>query len=266
MAKVGLIAGGGQLPLEFISSAKREGDTVVVFAIEGMAGPDVGSGADRVYWLNIGQFQKCFFLLLRNRIRKVAFLGKVDKNVIYQKKTADKTTRDTLEKSKSKNDYAILEEISKRLAFFGIEVIDSVRYLRHLLPEKGVLSATSPNREIEEDITFGFDVAKKLAGLDIGQTLVVKDKTVVAVEAMEGTDQTIRRAGDIAGEGCVMVKVSRPHQDFRWDVPTVGPGTIERLVEAGFSALAIESERMFFVERDKCMEIADSAGIVVKAL
>ncbi len=266
MAKVGLIAGGGQLPLEFVRYAKRAGDKVIVFAIEDMAGPDVGKDADRVYWLNIGQFQKFFFLLIRNRIRKVAFLGKVDKNVIYKKKTADITTRDTLDKSKNKNDYAILEEISKRLAFFGIEVIDSMRYLRHLLPEKGVLSKTSPDQAVEEDITFGFDVAKKLAGMDIGQTLVVKDKTVVAVEAMEGTDETIRRAGAIAGEGCVMVKVSRPHQDFRWDVPTVGPGTMKRLVEAGFSALAIESERMFFVERDKCMEIADSAEIVVKAL
>jgi DUF1009 family protein len=266
MDKVALIAGGGTLPLEFIRSAKKTGDKVVVFALNKMASPELDKEADKIYWLDIGQYAKFVFFIMKERVRKLAFIGKVDKSIIYKEKKQDDQTREGLKTLKDKKDYSIMEEITRRLKQVGIEVIDGKKYLSHLLAEKGLLSKTTPDERIEEDIEFGFETAKKLAGMDIGQTVVVKNKTIVAVEAMEGTDATIDRAGPIAGDGCVMIKVSRPQQDMRWDVPTVGLETMKKLAENKFSALAIESGRMYLVEKDKFIEMADSSNIAVKAL
>ena len=266
MAKIGLIAGKGKLPGEFIASAREKGDSVVVFAINGMAEAYLDKEADRIYWLNIGQLGKFSFLLLKERIRRLAFIGKVDKTAMYDKKTHDCQTRRVLDSVRNKKDYSILSEITSRLGRIGIEVIDGRCYLAGLLPEKGILSRKAPDIRVKEDIEFGYGIAKKMAGLDIGQTVIVKDKAVVAVEAMEGTDAAIIRAGSIAGEGCVMVKVSRPDQDMRWDIPTVGPDTMACLSAAGFRALAVESGKMLIVEKEELLRLADEKDIVVEAL
>jgi len=266
MGKVGLVAGKGKLPLEFVRSAKAAGDSVVVFAINGMASPQLEEETDNIYWLNVGQFGKFIFLLLKEKIRQLAFIGKVEKSTIYDEDAHDDEARRTLKSAQDKKDYSILEVITRRLGRFGIEVIDGRRYLSCLLPEKGVLSRRVPDARVKEDIGFGFNIAKKLAGMDIGQTVVVKDKAVVAVEAMEGTDATIERASSIAGTGCVMIKVSRPNQDMRWDIPTVGPETMTRLSENKFSALAVENNKMFMVEKEKLIRIADDNNIVVECL
>lgn len=263
--KIGLIAGGGTLPLEFTRAARKAGNKVVVFAIEGMASAELEKEADRIYWLNIGQFKKFLFLLLKNRVRELALLGNVRKNVVYNKKV-DSQFKAVLKASGNRNDYSILKEITKRLAIFGIKVIDPTEYLGQLVPSKGILSSTLPNERVSKDISFGYGVAKNLAESDIGQTVIVKNLGVVAVEAMEGTDSTIERAYELAGPGCVMVKVSRPDQDMRWDIPTVGPGTMEKLVSNEFSALALESDKMFIVEKEKMIKMADSGDIVVEAL
>lgn len=266
MEKIGLIAGGGTLPAEFIKSAKKNGEKVIVFAIEDMASKDLKKEADKVYWLKVGQYRKFAFLLLKERIRRIALLGKVDKSVIYDQSEYDEEARLALKNLKDKKDYSILEEVTKHLKRFGVEVVDSTTYLSHLLPEKGVLTKKKPGGQIEKDIKFGYNAAKQMAGMDVGQTVVVKDGTVVAVEAMEGTDATIERALETAGSGCVMVKVSRPDQDLRWDVPTVGPETVRKLSEGAFSALAIESGKMFLIEKEKMISLADELGIVVEVL
>jgi DUF1009 family protein len=266
MDKVGLVAGGGALPIEFVRSARRQGDQVVVFAINKMASPELDGEADIIYWLGTGQYAKFVLLLLKERIRKIALVGKVDKSVIYRGNELDDVSRKALKGVRDKKDYSILEEATRRLNQLGVEVIDGMKYLSHLLPEKGLLGEATPDGRIEEDVKFGYEAAKKLSGMDIGQTVIVKDKAIVAVEAMEGTDPTIDRAGAIAGKGCVMVKVSRPDQDMRWDVPTVGPETMDRLVKNEFSAVAIESGKMFLVEREKFIKMADKNGIVAQAL
>jgi len=263
MGKVGLIAGAGTLPLEFVRSAKESGDQVIVFALNGMASPQLEKEADKVYWLNIGQIAKFAFLMAKERIRKLALLGKVEKKIIYEKGEHDEEYRKGLKRMKNKKDYSILAEITKTLGKIGVEVIDGLSYLAPLMPQKGVLTRSTPDEQTEKDIKFGYDSAKKLAGMDIGQTVIVKESSIVAVEAMEGTDATIERASSIAGENCVMVKVSRPDQDFRWDIPAVGPDTMTRLVENKYKALAIEADRMFLIEREKVVEMADSAGIVI---
>jgi len=266
MKKIGLIAGGGSLPIEFINSAKEAGNKVVVFAINNMANEQVADLADKVYWMNVGQYKKFLFLLLKERIRQIALIGKVEKNVIYEKTKYDRKGWKTIKNLENKEDYSILAEVTRHLERFGITVIDAGKYLSHLIPEVGVLSRAMPDKRIEEDILFGYNIAKKLAGMDVGQTIIVKNKTVVAVEAMEGTDPAIKRAGKIAGEGCVMIKVGRPKQDMRWDVPTVGIDTIKRMAENRFSALAIESEKMFLVDRREFLWTADNNNIVVQVL
>jgi len=266
MKKIGLIAGGGTLPLEFVRAVKKTGDSVVVFALVGMASPEIENEADKVYWLKIGQFAKFIFLLLKERIRDLAMLGKVSKNVIYQTETHDATGRDLLKKVKDKKDYSLLKEITRRLKHIGVEVVDAKRYLTHLSPGRGLLTRTAPNKAIGLDIRFGYDAARRLADMDIGQTVVVKGQTIVALEAMEGTDSTIERAADIAGPGCVMVKVSRTRQDMRWDVPTVGPATMERIIKGKYSAIAIESGSMFLLEKEKFIQMADEAGIIIEVI
>lgn len=266
MAKIGLIAGGGALPFEFVRSAKKKGDTVVVFAIRGMALSGLEKEADKTFWMDIGEYGKFGFLLIKERIRNIALIGKIDKSVIYDKMPRDKKYLAGIKSMKNKKDYTILRTVTEHLGRIGVKVTDGTQYLSHLIPGKGPLCRTVSDARVEEDIQFGYDVAKKLADMDVGQTVVVKDKTVVAVEAMEGTDAVIARAGQIAGEGCVMVKVSRPNQDMRWDVPTVGLHTMTVLAENSFSALAIESDRTFLLDREKFVEMAEKSNIAVKVL
>ena len=261
--KIGLIAGGGTLPREFIRTAKRQGEKVVVFAIKGMAEESMVSAADRIYWLNVGEYSKFFILLLKERIRRIAFLGKIEKNIIYEKKKYDKKGWDLMKKLDDQKDYSILSEITRRLDRIGIKVINGKEYLMHLFSNEGILSLKQADERVEADIKFGYETAKKLAAMDIGQMVVIKNKAVVAVEAMEGTDATISRADQIAGAGCVMVKVSRPDQDMRWDIPTIGPETMEKLIESKFSAIAVEKEKTFMVEKDKLLKMADENNIVV---
>ena len=266
MAKIGLLAGEGILPVEFTRSAKGRGEKVVVFAVRGMASPLLDKEADKVYWLEIGQFARFAFLLLKERVKRIAFLGKIRKETIYDEAAHDTEAQDVLRSVRNKKDYTILRSITDRLAMIGIAVIDTTGYLTALIPGKGVLGKAVPDAALEEDIAFGYSTAKKLAEMDIGQTVIVKGKSVVAVEAMEGTDDAIERGNRVAGPGCVMVKVSRPGQDMRWDIPTVGAKTMDRLIEYKYKAMAIESGRMYLLQKEKVLERADAAGIVVEAL
>lgn len=263
MSKVGIIAGSGAMPLEFIKAAKRREETVVLFALEGMASKDLEQSADKTYWMHIGQIAKFGFLFMKERIRHVALLGKVEKNVIYQDNHQDEAYKDGWKKLKNKKDYSILNAITNGLSRVGVDVIDTSKYLCDLYPGEGVLTGASSDEDLDKNIAFGAPIAKKLADMDIGQTIVVKDEAVVAVEAMEGTDVTIDRAGEIAGEGCVMIKMSRPNQDMRWDVPAVGPGTMEKLIDKKYRALVLDREKLYLMEKDKFLSMADGAGITV---
>jgi len=263
MERIGLIAGEGQLPVIFAQEARKKGVKVIGFGIKGMASPDLAGACDRIHWLGIDQIKKFFFLLLAERIKNIAMLGKVSKAVIYNSEKKDGYKLDLLKKSEDKKDYAILEKITAELEKRGIKVINSTDYLEPLLPEKGVLTKQIPSDRENDDIKFGFKIAKEIAGLDIGQTVVVKDKNVVSVEAMEGTDSTVKRSKDLSVEDFTVVKVSRPKQDMRWDVPVVGPDTVKLIAEYKGKILAIEAQRMFLVEKEKCLEIADNNGMSI---
>jgi len=185
-------------------------------------------------------------------------VGKVSKHTIY-----NGTYQNELKEIKDKKDYTVFDEAVKRLNKLGINIIHMTSYLSHLLVSEGVLGKHEPDEMIQQDVDFGYRTAKKIADMDIGQTVIVKGKNIVAVEALEGTDATIDRAGKIAGQGCVMVKVARSAQDMRWDVPAVGPDTINKLAANRFKAIVIQSKKMFIVGKKEFLRTADNAGIVV---
>jgi len=266
MERIGLIAGGGELPIFFANEARKRGAKIIGFAIKEMALPEFDKACDRCHRLSIWQVKKFIFLLLAERIKKIAMLGKVDKSVIYSRTEKDEEAVKILEGSSDRSDYGLLDKITKEFSKLGIEVINGMEYLSDLVPEKGILTKNFPTDSEYEDINFGVRIAREIARLDIGQTVVVKNKAVVTVEAMEGTDDTINRAADICGNGFTVAKVSRPKQDMRWDVPVVGPSTIELIAVKGGKALAIEEKRMFLVDKESSIRIADQNGISIVAV
>ena len=267
MERIGLVAGGGKLPVIFANEAKKRGAKIVAFGVEGITAPDFGEFVDKLHWIDPANFkiQKFAFLLIAERIRKIVLVGKIDKSLIFGKFGKNKDVSSVLTTAKDNMDYSILEEVTKRLAAVGVHVTDAIEYLKDLMPEKGVLTKRQPTAEESEDIKFGVKMAKEIARLDIGQTIIVKNKSVVAVEAVESTDDTIKRGGTISGGDFIVIKVARPRQDMRWDVPLVGLDTLETMLSSGGKVLAIESEKMFFIEKEKVVKEADlnEATIVV---
>ena len=263
MERIGLIAGGGKLPIIFAEEARKKGTKVIVFAVKDIADPRIAASSDRIHWLTAGEFKKFFLLLLVERIKKIAMLGKIDKSVIYSKIKRDKKTAELLEGVKDRNDYSLLERLTHELGKVGVTVISGVEYLDNLLPKRGVLTERQPTESETEDISFGLKTAEEIARMDIGQAVVIKNKAVVAIEAMEGTNKTIERAAGLCGEGFVVIKVPRPEQDMRWDVPVVGRETIELIARHKGKALAIKEKKMFLIEKEACINLADKNNLSI---
>ena len=265
MERIGLIAGSGNFPLLFAKEAKKKGAKVIAFAIEGLTTPNFGEFVDKIHWIDISKFriQKFILLLLAERIKKMIMVGKIDKSLIFGKAGDNEDISSVLENAGDSMDYSILGEVTKRLNKIGIKVVDGLDYLKDMMPEKGVLTKRLPSKNEWEDIKFGLNLAKEIARLDIGQTITVKNKAVVTVEAMEGTDEAIKRAGKLAGGDFTVVKVARPNQDMRWDVPLIGFETLKTMIESKARVLAVESGKMFFVERAKVIKEADLKEITI---
>jgi DUF1009 family protein len=264
MGRIGLVAGEGRLPVLFADAAKLSGDTVIAFGVKGMTDPSLESHAEKMHWLDWGDFRKAMLLVAAERIKKIALLGKVRKDLLFKDAASlDKEAASALARIKDKKDYAVFREAANILSKFGIEIMDSTVYLKDLLPARGAVSARQPTKEESADIDYGCDIARKLASMDIGQAVAVKDKTVIAAEAAEGTDEMVRRAGVLSKQGFVLVKVARPDQDMRFDVPLVGPDTVKLLIASGGKALALEQGRMFLMDRDEIKRLADKSGVAV---
>ena len=263
MERIGLIAGKGKLPVIFARKARKKGVKVIGFAIKEMALPEFDAACDKAHRLSIKEVKKFLFLLVVERVKKIVMLGKIDKSIIYRDIKKSEETLRVLADSKDKNDYSILGRITAELKKVGVEVISGLEYMGDFLPLKGVLTRHKPSRAEYEDINFGFKIAKEIAGMDIGQTVVIKDRSVVSVEAMEGTNRAIERAATLCGEGFTVVKVSRPEQDMRWDVPVVGSETIKLIAENKGKTLAIEEKRMFLVEKEASINLANDNNISI---
>lgn len=264
--KIGIIAGGGQFPLLFAKAARQAGREVVIVAHEGEAWPDLETVADKFFWVKLGQLGKIIRHFQDERVEETVLLGTITKTRIFRDILPDLKGLSLWNKIKSRQDDAILRAVADALEHEGIRVVESTLYLKHLLFPKGLLSKKKPTAAQMEDVAFGWRTARALGAFDIGQCVVVRDRTVLAVEAIEGTDATIKRGGSLGREKCVVVKVKKPQQDFRFDLPAIGWTTMSSMEEAQCAVLAVETGQALLFDREAVIKKAKETGIVVIGL
>lgn len=264
--RTALIAGNGVFPLEVLRRAREQGTDIVVVAIREETFPEIEQLGARVHWVSLGELEKALGILQREQVRRVILAGQVKHTKVFSDVPPDAALRRLLASLPNQATDSLLGAIARALEGFGIEVADSTVFVRDLLAEPGVLTRRAPDAEEAADIAYGQRVARQLAALDIGQTVVVSQRACVAVEAMEGTDATIERAAALAnGRRLVVVKVAKPHQDMRFDVPVVGLPTLAVMERARATALAIEAGRTLILNREEFIRRANELGLAVVA-
>jgi DUF1009 family protein len=266
MQKIGLIAGNGEFPLEFAKAAKRQGLTVVAVAHEGETLPELSQWADTIVWIRVGQLGKLIKAFQEHGVRDVLMAGGIKKTRLFEGGLPDLRGAALLARMIAKKDDSILRAVAEELESEGITVRESTLYLDSLLAPPGVLTNRKPSKDEWKDIAFGWQMAKEIGRLDIGQTVVVKDQAVLAVEAIEGTDEAIRRGGRLCREGAVVVKICKPQQDLRFDLPATGLQTVRSMAEVKASCLAIEAGRTIMIQQEAVLNEANAAGITIVAL
>ena len=265
-ARIGIIAGNGRFPIIFADNVKQLGYWVSAIAHVGETLPELESHVDRIHWLKVGQFTKALRAFQQDGVRQAVMLGGVKKTHVFTTLRPDLRALSILSRLKHWKDDAILRAIAGELEKEGISICDSTFGLQGVLADVGVLSRRSPSKKEEEDLRYGWEILERIGSLDIGQCVVIKDRVVVAVEAVEGTDQTILRAGTLAGKGSVVVKRTKPHQDLRFDLPAVGPRTIEHMATAKATVLAVEAGRTVLLDQAELLDLACRHSIAVVGL
>jgi DUF1009 family protein len=262
----GLIAGNGDFPFLVLEGARSRGIDMAVIAIREEASPALERAASRFHWISLGELSRGIELLHQEGVKHAVMAGQVKHNKIFSSIRPDWRLAKLLLALPSKNTDSLIGAVAHVLEDEGIELVDSTKFLGSLLPAAGILTRRTPDRAETADIEYGRQIAHKIAGLDLGQTVVVRDRACVAIEAMEGTDETIERAARIAGgQRLVVVKVSKPRQDMRFDVPVVGPKTIDAMRRSHATALAIDAGRTLLFDREALIRAADDAGIAIQA-
>jgi UDP-2,3-diacylglucosamine hydrolase len=262
----GLIAGNGRFPFLVLEGARSQGIEMAVIALKEEASPELAKLAKRLHWVSLGELSKAIELMQGEGVTRAVMAGQVKHNKIFSAIRPDWKLAKLLLSLPRKNTNSLIGAVANVLEEEGISLVDSTIFLKPLLPEAGVLTRRVPNAAESDDIEYGLHVARQIAGMDIGQTVVIADRACVAVEAMEGTDETIERAARFSqGKSLVVVKVSKPGQDMRFDVPVVGLPTVESMQKAGATALAIDATRTLLFDREKLIQLADAAGIAIQA-
>jgi DUF1009 family protein len=262
----GLIAGNGRFPFLVLEGARSQGIEMAVIALKEEASPDLEKLVKRLHWVSLGELSKTIDLMHQEGVKQAVMAGQVKHKQIFSAIRPDWKLAKLLFSLPRKNTDSLLGAVARVLEEEGIRLVDSTIFLKPLVPDAGVLTRRAPSEHEAEDMAYGFGVARQIAGMDIGQTVVIADHSCVAVEAMEGTDETIRRAARITGgKPLVVVKVSKPGQDMRFDVPVIGLPTIEQMRGAGATALAVDAGRTLLFDRTKLIEAADGAGIAIQA-
>ncbi|MFQ5817744.1 MAG: LpxI family protein [Terriglobia bacterium] len=265
-ARYALIAGNGEFPLRVLEQARRQGIEMVVLAIREETFPEIERLGARVHWVSLGELEKALGILRREQVRKAVLAGQVKHTKIFSAIPPDAALRQLLAGLPQKSTDALIGSIARVIESLGIEVVDSTQFVRELLPEPGLLTARAPDAQESADIAYGRALAQQLTALDIGQTVVVSQRACVAVEAMEGTDATIERAAMLAnGQRLVVVKVSKPSQDMRFDVPVVGLPTLAVMARARATALSIDADRTLLLDRQEFIRRANALGLAVVA-
>jgi DUF1009 family protein len=262
----GLIAGNGDFPFLVLEGARSRGIEMAVIAIREEASPELERVAKRLHWVSLGELSRTIELLHQEGVKHAVMAGQVKHNKIFSAIRPDWRLAKLLFSLPTKNTDSLIGAIARVLGEEDIELVDSTKFLGPLLPQPGVLTRRAPNESEAADIAYGHKVARQIAGLDLGQMVVVRDRACVAIEAMEGTDETIERAARITGgEKLVVVKVSKPMQDMRFDVPVVGLKTIEVMRRSNATALAIDAGSTLLFDREELIRAADDAGIAIEA-
>jgi DUF1009 family protein len=266
----GLIAGNGRFPFLVLQAARQQGIDMAVIALKEEASPELAELAQRIHWVSLGELSKAIDLMHREGVTQAVMAGQVKHNKIFSTIRPDWKLAKLLFSLTTKNTDALLGGVAKILEEEHIHLVNSAHFLQPLIPAAGVLTRRAPNPQESSDIAYGLGVARKIAAMDIGQTIVVSDGACVAVEAMEGTDEAISRAARLTAtrsheKPLVVIKVSKPGQDMRFDVPVVGLSTIEHMRTCGATALAIDAGRTLLFDRTKLIALADSSGITIEA-
>ena len=265
MQKIGLLAGVGRLPVDFAFCARNLGLSVVTIAVLPTVESDLAEASSVYHQIGVGQLQLLIDTLRQEEVSQVTMLGKVTKELLFSGNVElDGRFQQLLASLPDQKDDTILLALVKELAQEGIQVADQTALLKMLLPQPGVLTKRQPTEGELADMDFGLSMAREIGALDIGQTVVVKDRAVMAVEAIEGTDACIRRGGALAGgSGAVVAKAAKPQQDQRFDMPGAGPATIRSMIEAGASALVLEAGKTLLVDRAEAIALADAHSITI---
>ena len=263
----GLIAGNGRFPFLVLEAARSQGIEMAVIALREEASPDLAGVARRLHWVSLGELSRTIDLLHQEGVTHAVMAGQVKHNKIFSAIRPDWKLAKLLFSLPRKNTDALIGAVARVLEDEGIRLVDSTLFLKPLVPEAGVLTRRAPDTREAADIAYGLGVARQISGMDIGQTVVISDRACVAVEAMEGTDETVARAARISnGKPLVVVKVSKPGQDMRFDVPVIGLPTIEQMKKSQATALAVDAGRTLLFDRRKLIELADAAGISIQAV
>ena len=266
MEKLGLIAGAGDLPLLLAQAALEQGRTPIVIQITQPASKQLENVAAETYSFGIGQVQKVTKTLLDSGVRELVIIGKIETSILFRPFLVDPTAVKILARNRNKGTHAVVAAVIEHFESRGLAVLEQHRYLKGLMPSEGVLTKRQPTESQWADVRYGMQLARQVADLGIGQTVVVKNMTAIAIEAIEGTDDTIKRGGTLAGKGIVVAKAAATNHDFRVDVPTVGDQTLDALQAVGGSVLAVEAERTFVMNQQTLCEEADRRKIPIVAL
>lgn len=264
---LGLIAGNGKFPLLLASSYKKtHGARIEAVGFRGETSPELEEQVDNLVWVAVGQLGKIINLFKKAGVSQAVMAGQIRPTRMFEKVKFDLRGLKLLSRLGNRKADSIFSAVADEMSKEGIRLLDSTTFLADYLAKEGILTRRQPTKRELEDVEFGAQIAKEIGRLDVGQTVVVKDKAILAVEALEGTDETIRRGGRLAGGETVVVKMAKPFQDMRFDVPVVGLETIRTLKESGGGLLAIEAHKTLIIDQNEVVELADRSGICIMGL
>ncbi len=264
--KQGLIAGDGELPIRMAESASKNGMEVVCLSLSSDNYKELKKYCSKVYSIAPGEINKTQKILESENIKQITFLGKVHKGIILKRPKFDSRAIEILKGVKRLNDDQVMLLIVNELEKIGITVLDQTLFIKNLMIPVGVLGKLKPSENQINDVNYGYCIAKEIGKLDIGQSVVVKDKMIIAVEAIEGTDMCIKRGGKIAKKGASVVKVSKPTQDKRFDIPAIGLNTLKIMKKHHLSLLAVEANETIIINKEKVVNYADKNNIIIMAV
>jgi DUF1009 family protein len=261
---LGLIAGNGKFPFLFAHQARRQHYKVIAVAIKGDTSFFLRSIVDQMIWVGPGELKKLFSFFKSQGVSQVIMAGQVNpSNLFNEQLVIDEEFKKLFEALKDRKADTIFSAVADKLKSHGMELLSSTFLLSEHMAPKGTLTKRGPSTQELADIEFGCIIAKLMGGIDVGQTVVIKDKAIVAIEAMEGTDKTILRGGGIAQQGAVVVKMSKPNQDARFDIPVIGPRTLKNMIKVKASCLAIEAKKTLIIDQNACVALANKHKICI---